>query len=71
MNQVMCLAEDNELTAYYQDTDSIHMKYDQVAVLKQKFSEKYGREIDGKDLGQFHIDFELKGAETKTIYQID
>lgn len=68
MNEVMCLAEDNELTAYYQDTDSIHMKYDQVAVLKQKFSEKYGREIDGKDLGQFHIDFELKGAETKTIY---
>mgnify|MGYP003132802193 CR=1 FL=1 len=60
MNEVICLAEDEQLKIYYQDTDSIHIDYDEVMVLKQKFTEKYGRELDGKQLGQFHIDFDLE-----------
>ena len=70
MNEVMVLAEDNNLKAYYQDTDSIHMDYDEVAVLYKKFKEKYGRVLDGKKLGQFHIDFELKDAEGKSCTNI-
>lgn len=68
MNEVMCLGEDLDLNMYYQDTDSIHIEYDDVAVLKSEFKKKYHRELDGKDLGQFHIDFELDGAKTETIY---
>ena len=66
MNEVMCSCEDNNLTAYYTDTDSIHILYDDVMVLKKKFSEKYGRELDGKQLGQFHIDFDLEDQEIVT-----
>ena len=62
MNEVMCLAEDNDLKIYYQDTDSMHIDYDDVAVLEKKFQEKYHRILTGKKLGQFHIDFDLKGA---------
>lgn len=71
MNEVMCLCEDNDLTAYYQDTDSIHMEWDDVKVLKEKFKEQYGRELDGKQLGQFHIDFDLyddDGTECENVY---
>ena len=71
MNEVMCLAEDENLTAYYQDTDSIHMEWDDVKVLKEKFTEKYNRELDGKQLGQFHIDFDLEddnGNDCKDVY---
>jgi hypothetical protein len=62
MNEVMCLAEDNELDIFYQDTDSLHIYQDQVKPLEDAFREKYKREINGKGLGQFHVDFELKGA---------
>ncbi len=71
MNEVMCLCEDNNLTAYYTDTDSIHILYDDVMVLKKLFMKKYGRELDGKQLGQFHIDFDLeddKGNECENVY---
>lgn len=71
MNEVMCLAEDKGLTAYYQDTDSIHMEWDDVDKLKHAFTEKYGRELDGKQLGQFHIDFDLHdedGKECENVY---
>ena len=71
MNEVMCLAEDKELKIFYQDTDSLHMDYDDVAILKKEFTDKYGRELDGKKLGQFHIDFDLHdkdGNECNNVY---
>ena len=67
MNEVMCLAEDNDLSIYYQDTDSMHIVYDEVNILAELFNKKYNRELLGKKLGQFHIDFSLKGALTETI----
>ena len=74
MNEVMYCAEDNCLSITYTDTDSIHIKYDEVSVLEQKFKEKYGRELTGKNLGQFHIDFDLDGAgdneEIKSIKSV-
>ena len=63
MNEVICLAEDNRLNIYYQDTDSIHIKDKDIKVLSKLFKNKYNRDLIGKDLGQFHSDFKLKGAK--------
>ncbi len=60
MNEVQNTASDNNLPIYYQDTDSIHMNNNQVAILEQKYYEKYNRVLTGKDLGQFHVDFSMK-----------
>jgi len=58
MNEVMCLAEYNNLDIYYQDTDSMHIKHKDIKLLAEKFKETYGRELIGKGMGQFHTDFE-------------
>lgn len=63
MNEVMTLAEDNDLEIYYQDTDSMHIKDCDIPVLSQKFKEKYGKELIGKSMGQFHSDFDLPGCK--------
>jgi len=73
MNEVMCLAEDNGLNMYYQDTDSIHIDSKSVSVLAQKFKEEHNRELIGNDMGQFHTDFQsdtLKGdlVSIESIY---
>jgi hypothetical protein len=63
MNEVMCLAEDEGLKLYYQDTDSIHIKDCDIQKLETAFKQKYNRDLIGKQLGQFHSDFEIKGCE--------
>lgn len=68
MNEVMCLGEDLKMNIYYTDTDSIHIDYDSVNLLSKEFNKKYGRELCGKQLGQFHIDFEMEGAKGDSIY---
>lgn len=62
MNEVMCLAEDNNLDVYYQDTDSNHILDKDIEVLADLFEKKYGRELIGKGFGQFHSDFEIQGT---------
>lgn len=61
MNEVMTLAEDSGIGIYYQDTDSMHIEDDKVASLARKFKRVYKRELIGKDMGQFHCDFEPCG----------
>jgi len=70
MFEVMTTAEDNNLYMTYTDTDSIHIKYDDIPILEQKYLEKYNRELKGNNLGQFHIDFEIsnKDIDSDTIY---
>jgi hypothetical protein len=63
MNEVMGLAEDNNLEMFYQDTDSIHISEGHIEILAKLFYGVYGRELIGEDLGQFHSDFDLKGCE--------
>jgi hypothetical protein len=63
MNEVMNLAEDNNLKIYYQDTDSMHIEEQDIEILQRKFNEKYNRELIGKGMGQFHSDFDLKGCD--------
>lgn len=60
MNEVFDTANTHNLNIYYTDTDSIHMDYDGVAILEEEFKKKYGRQLTGKKLGQFHIDFSMK-----------
>lgn len=63
MNEVMCLAEDNDIPIYYQDTDSMHIDQNNIAKLQALFKETYDRELIGKNMGQFHSDFSVKGAD--------
>ena len=57
MNEVMCLAFDLKCHIYYQDTDSMHIEKDDLPRLAKAFQEKYGRELIGSNMGQFHSDF--------------
>lgn len=58
MNEVMTLAEDLEIEIEYQDTDSMHIDSNKVNMLSEKYKELYGRDLMGKELGQFHCDFQ-------------
>ena len=65
IGRVMALGEDMEELhpelcpgIFYTDTDSMHIRTDLLAVLEEAFKEKYGYEIKGKEMGQFHIDFD-------------
>ena len=57
MNEVMCLAYDEGCKIFYQDTDSMHIMKDDLPFLEVAFKEKYGRDLIGSNLGQFHSDF--------------
>lgn len=59
MNEVMCLAEDNEIKIFYQDTDSMHLYDKDVATLGDLFNVEYGRKLIGEEMGQFHTDFSV------------
>lgn len=59
MNEVMCLADDLGTKIYYQDTDSMHLEEEFIPILAEEFQKKYGRELIGKQLGQFHSDFSM------------
>ena len=62
MNEVFDVCDENKYPIYYTDTDSLHMDYDDVSKFELKFKEKYNKDITGKQLGQFHIDFDMKGS---------
>lgn len=63
MNEVMCTAEDIGCKIYYQDTDSMHISIEDVMKLEKEYKSKYGRDLIGKKLGQFHSDFESNKGE--------
>jgi len=60
MNRVMCLAEDINAKIWYQDTDSMHIDYDAVNILADKYMNIYNKNLIGNQMGQFHVDFDLK-----------
>ena len=62
MNEVMTLADDLGLSIWYQDTDSMHINYEEVELLAKEFKNKYNRDLIGDEMSQFHIDFDLYGA---------
>jgi len=69
MNEVFDCANDLKVNIYYTDTDSIHIDYDGVKPVEDEYRRRYNKELNGKQLGQFHIDFDLKGADSE-VYAI-
>ena len=70
MNEVMCTAEDIDIKIYYQDTDSMHIQKNKIDDLATEYKKRYGRELIGKNLGQFHNDFDEveNGYAYKSIF---
>jgi len=62
MREVMNTANDNDITIYYQDTDSMHIGKKDITLLEQKYKEKFNRDLIGKETGQFHGDFSMSNA---------
>ena len=62
MNKVFNCADDLGLKIYYQDTDSIHLNYDDVPEIVKHYKKKYNKELVGEYLCNFHVDFEMDGA---------
>ena len=67
MNEVMCLAEDIGCKIYYQDTDSMHIREEDLPKLEDAYREQFHRELVGKGLGQFHNDFDSKKLDEESI----
>ena len=70
MNEVMCTAEDIGIKIYYQDTDSMHIQKNKINNLAEEYKKRFGRELIGKNLGQFHNDFDEveNGYAYKSIF---
>ena len=54
-----------DIKIYYQDTGSIHVTYHIVDKNENRYKEKYGSELVGEELGNFHIDFPTDNANTE------
>ncbi|CAL5996681.1 DNA_polymerase [Hexamita inflata] len=59
-NEVICTADDIGCKTYYTDTDSIHISRNQIADVASEYQKRFGRQLIGKQLGQFHSDFQSK-----------
>ena len=57
MNELIYLCEDNEISVFYQDTDSIHILKKDLPDLEELYNSFYNRELIGGNVGQFHSDF--------------
>ena len=57
MSEVMVLAQDLDIDVFYTDTDSIHLRTNDIPHLAEMYARFHGRELIGKSLGQFHTDF--------------
>ena len=63
MFEVMYTAEDNNIPIFYTDTDSMHILDKDIPKLQKLYNAKYGRELIGTEMGQFHSDFEMDGCK--------
>jgi hypothetical protein len=62
MNEVMDTASNNNIEIYYQDTDSMHLNFNEINKLSILYKNIYNKNLIGEELGQFHTDFKLKGS---------
>jgi hypothetical protein len=67
MNEVFNVAENLKCPIYYTDTDSLHCNLEDVPKIEDEYQRVYGKQLNGKQLEQFHTDFDLEGA-TSEIY---
>jgi hypothetical protein len=61
VNEVSDVLDEMGEPPLYTDTDSLHIYADIIPELEQRFRQRYGRELVGKNLGQFHCDFAGEG----------
>ena len=66
----MCLAEQNHIQIFYQDTDSMHLFESDVPLLAKLFKEKYNKQLIGEELTQFHNDFDGFPGSVGKIHSI-
>ena len=62
MNRLLSLCQQLNIKVYYSDTDSMFIDRKGLERLKAAMRDKYGFEIDGSDMGQFHTDLEFEGG---------
>jgi hypothetical protein len=68
MNRVMCTAEQNGIKIFYQDTDSMHLYENDIDKLSKIFTSKYGTELIGTALCQFHSDFDSISPNSSKVW---
>ena len=51
MNEVVCLAEEMGCQIFYTDTDSLHIRHDNIPKLESEFKVRYNKELRGDQLG--------------------
>ena len=71
INKVLSCADDCGVKTHYQDTYSIHLNYDDVDKVVKGYKEKYGLELVGEDLGNFHVDFPDIEKYSGEVYAIE
>ena len=71
MNKVFSCADDCGVKAFYQDTDSTHLNYDDVDKVVKGYEEKYGVDLVGEYLGNFHVDFPDIEKDCGEVYAIE
>lgn len=59
MNEVLCTADDMGISIHYQDTDSMHVAEVELPRIIAEYKRRYGRDLVGKQLNQFHTDFDI------------
>lgn len=64
MNEMMNLANDNDIKIFYTDTDSVHCFSSGIDKLAELYKEKYGKVLIGENMEQFHSDFKIFDKET-------
>jgi len=65
--EVLNICQDNNITVYYVDTDSIHVEKDKISFLERLYFEKYNKALIGKNLGQFHCDFNIQCGHNERV----
>ena len=70
MNKVFSCSDDLNIKNDYQGTDSTHSDYDDVGKVVEIYKRKYGQELVGDGLSNFHVGFSMDGAATET-YGVD
>ena len=68
MNRVMSTAEQNGIDIYYTDTDSVHVREIDVPRIAEVFKKKYGKELIGKKMTQFHCDFDSFNGAVGSVH---
>lgn len=67
MNEAITLAEENDINIYYTDTDSMHLDLEKINLLKEKYFERYQKNLINNELLGFKQDFG-KDAQGNELY---